>query len=180
MRLSILVLLGLSLSIVSCKKEQPKHGVPPSEQVIDDLNKTKTAVEVKFSNENQNLLYNDYLAVKAALVNTNVVKTQITANKMAQDLGSIPEFKNARGVAILIAKEKDIEKQREFFVGLTDEVFKSISNNVVEGQFFQQMCPMAFNGKGAVWLSNSNEIRNPYFGDVMLACGVVTNTFQKK
>jgi len=99
---------------------------------------------------------------------------------MANDLKTVSEFKNARQVAVLISKEKDIEKQREFFVGLTNEVFKLVSGSIVEGKVFEQMCPMAFNGKGAVWLSNSKEVRNPYFGDVMLACGVVTKTFQKK
>jgi Cu(I)/Ag(I) efflux system membrane fusion protein len=30
---------------------------------------------------------------------------------------------------------------------------------------------MAFDNKGAYWLSETEEIRNPYFGDVMLGCG---------
>ncbi len=180
MKLYVFVLLGLGLSIVSCKKEAPKHGVPPSEQVVSDLNETKTNESVKFANKNQDLLYTDYLAIKAALVNTNSMKTQAAANRMANDLKTVSEFKNARQVAVLISKEKDIEKQREFFVGLTSEVFKLIDGNITEGKVFQQMCPMAFDGKGGVWLSDSNEVRNPYFGDVMLACGAVMNIFEKK
>jgi hypothetical protein len=30
---------------------------------------------------------------------------------------------------------------------------------------------MAFNNTGGYWLSNSKEIRNPFFGDKMLKCG---------
>jgi hypothetical protein len=30
---------------------------------------------------------------------------------------------------------------------------------------------MAFDDKGAYWLSEMKEIRNPYFGDRMLKCG---------
>jgi len=37
---------------------------------------------------------------------------------------------------------------------------------------------MAFDGKGGYWLSNSKEIRNPYFGDIMLACGEVTEVLE--
>ena len=31
---------------------------------------------------------------------------------------------------------------------------------------------MAFNNEGAYWLSDAEQIRNPYFGDKMLTCGV--------
>ena len=34
-------------------------------------------------------------------------------------------------------------------------------------------CPMAFDGKGAYWITESREIRNPYFGEKMLNCGEV-------
>lgn len=34
-----------------------------------------------------------------------------------------------------------------------------------------QYCPMAFGNKGAYWFSETEEKRNPYFGDMMLKCG---------
>lgn len=34
-------------------------------------------------------------------------------------------------------------------------------------------CPMAFDDKGADWLYDKRDIYNPYFGEVMLRCGVV-------
>jgi Cu(I)/Ag(I) efflux system membrane fusion protein len=37
---------------------------------------------------------------------------------------------------------------------------------------------MAFNNEGAYWLSDSEQIRNPYFGDKMLTCGVVKEKLQ--
>ena len=179
MKLYLCIFLGLSMFFFSCKKD-PKHGVPPSEQVVVDLNETKTTVTAKFKDEKQTLLYTDYLAVKAALVNTDAMKTQSEAKKMAANFVNLAEFDNARKVAVLISKESNVEKQREFFVGLTDEVFKAITGGITEGQVFQQMCPMAFNGKGAIWLSDSKEVRNPYFGDVMLACGAVMKVFEKQ
>ena len=36
-----------------------------------------------------------------------------------------------------------------------------------------QICPMANNNKGAIWLSREEEIKNPYFGDLMLSCGEI-------
>ena len=80
-------------------------------------------------------------------------------------------------LAVLIAKEESVDKQREFFVGLTDEVLTSIKGNITKGKVVQQMCPMAFEGRGGFWLSNSKEVRNPYFGDEMLVCGAVVKEF---
>jgi Cu(I)/Ag(I) efflux system membrane fusion protein len=39
---------------------------------------------------------------------------------------------------------------------------------------------MAFNNKGAYWLSETEEITNPYFGASMLASGEEEKTYSKK
>jgi membrane fusion protein, copper/silver efflux system len=44
---------------------------------------------------------------------------------------------------------------------------------------YRQFCPMAFDDKGAFWLSESDEILNPYFGDMMLNCGEVTDIYRQ-
>jgi len=178
MKVYISILLTFSLVVFSCKKD-PKKGIPPSERT-SDLNETKTKVDAKFSDPKQELLFNDYLDVKAALVNTNSTKAQMAAKKMADDFVGAELYNKARQVAVLISKETNVAKQREFFVGLTEEVFTAVNSGIVEGKIFQQMCPMAFEGKGGVWLSDSKEIRNPYFGDVMLACGAVMKVFEKQ
>jgi len=36
---------------------------------------------------------------------------------------------------------------------------------------YYQFWPMAFNDKGAHWISQNKEIQNPYFGDKMMKCG---------
>jgi hypothetical protein len=43
------------------------------------------------------------------------------------------------------------------------------------GTIYKQYCPMAFSNTGAYWLSESKEIRNPYFGDKMLKCGRIVS-----
>jgi len=78
-----------------------------------------------------------------------------------------------------MANSKTIEKQREFFVGLTSTTELILSNDLKSGNIYKQTCPMAFDGKGAEWLSNSKEIRNPYFGDQMLTCGTTLKLFSK-
>jgi len=46
------------------------------------------------------------------------------------------------------------------------------------GELYVAHCPMALNDKGASWVSNSKEIRNPYFGESMLTCGSVKETLK--
>ncbi|MCB9843817.1 MAG: efflux RND transporter periplasmic adaptor subunit [Phycisphaeraceae bacterium] len=38
-------------------------------------------------------------------------------------------------------------------------------------------CPMAFDNKGADWLQRGTQINNPYFGDQMLRCGDIRESF---
>jgi hypothetical protein len=40
-----------------------------------------------------------------------------------------------------------------------------------ENTLYQQFCPMY--DKGSAWLSMEKEIRNPYYGSKMMACGKV-------
>ncbi|MBD3162178.1 MAG: efflux RND transporter periplasmic adaptor subunit [Candidatus Eisenbacteria bacterium] len=38
-------------------------------------------------------------------------------------------------------------------------------------------CPMAFENEGAYWIQTEEEISNPYFGEMMLRCGSIEETF---
>ena len=60
---------------------------------------------------------------------------------------------------------------------LSQALIKSIKVfGVSIDSLFVEHCPMAFNNNGADWLSGETTIRNPYFGDKMLKCGVVKDT----
>jgi Cu(I)/Ag(I) efflux system membrane fusion protein len=41
-------------------------------------------------------------------------------------------------------------------------------------------CPMALDNQGADWLQKDPELRNPYFGSMMLRCGSTQNVFTTK
>jgi len=43
---------------------------------------------------------------------------------------------------------------------------------------YYQFCPMAIDNKGAYWLSEESDIKNPYFGDAMLTCGETKETLK--
>ena len=69
---------------------------------------------------------------------------------------------------------KDIEKQREIFSALSSQIIETVETfNLKIETVYVSYCPMALGDKGAFWLSKTEEINNPYFGDKMLRCGEV-------
>ncbi|MEM6377897.1 MAG: efflux RND transporter periplasmic adaptor subunit, partial [Bacteroidota bacterium] len=81
----------------------------------------------------------------------------------------------------LLVAARSIEEQRQQFEFVSMVMIKTIKAfGVAKETYYIQHCPMAFDDKGADWISNVQEIRNPYFGDVMLKCGFVEETLNEE
>lgn len=185
MRLSYSLLTVISL--VSCKKTTNiEVKAPPSQEVVSvlsndsvDLNTTTTSSEVSFEDPKYSALYEAYLEVKAALVNTNAILAQETATGLSEAADGVAGISAGTRKAIhIIITQSDTNAQRAAFEAVSQDVEAILSNKLSSGTIYKQYCPMAFNGKGAYWLSDSKEVRNPYFGDQMLKCGVVDATIE--
>ncbi len=181
--LNISILLMIA-SVMSCGKDKKETIIVPvkEEKVVlskVNLNKTDTKSEVIFTDENIDKIYNQYLMIKKGLVNSNPESVQKEAKKLDDLLEDSDETKQLKANAELISLTKDVGKQRDFFVTLTEETEKLINNaSITSGEVYKQFCPMAFEGKGGYWLSDSKEVRNPYYGDKMLKCGSVDKTIK--
>ena len=70
-----------------------------------------------------------------------------------------------------------IEHQREHFVTLSKDMDDLIQLFGTNQKLYLDFCPMADNNKGAVWISETKEITNPYFGKDMATCGSVKKEF---
>jgi len=170
------------LLFVSCKgntdapiKTAPSHQKAKKTVHSDkDLNQTETSSKVTFNEARYSDVYDAYLNVKAALVNTNAAIAQREAIALSQKVQGINEFSDDTRRAIkIIITEGDTKKQRVAFESVSKDLELILSANISTGTIYKQYCPMAFDGKGAYWLSDSKEVRNPYFGDQMLKCGVI-------
>ncbi|MEQ8878766.1 MAG: DUF3347 domain-containing protein [Cyclobacteriaceae bacterium] len=76
-----------------------------------------------------------------------------------------------------MAGSKDIKDQKAAYDSFNQSLFKSIKAfGIAEGSVYYQYCPMALDSQGAYWLSDTKEIRNPYFGGNMLSCGSTKET----
>lgn len=74
--------------------------------------------------------------------------------------------------ASTIAATGSIEVQRSAFQLISEQMIQILVGfSESHTPLFVQRCPMVNNNKGAVWLSEEREIKNPYFGDTMLTCG---------
>ncbi|MBW6500342.1 MAG: efflux RND transporter periplasmic adaptor subunit [Bacteroidales bacterium] len=92
-------------------------------------------------------------------------------NKWMQQLKTLRQSINS------IAGSSDIEVQRTAFSDLSNNLYTAIKTfGLADKTVFYQFCPMAFDNKGAYWLSETETIRNPYFGDAMLKCGETKET----
>jgi len=180
----IIVIITM-LALVSCKKDtkqQVPKNTPHSEEVMSsdiDLNHVDTRSNVVFTEDAMNSIYTQYLQVKKGLVNSNVEFVQQEAKKLESFIEETNGMKQLKATAKLISLTKEIQKQRDFFVTLTSEVEKLVLDaDITAGEVYKQFCPMAFEGAGGYWLSDSKEVRNPYYGHAMLKCGSVHKTIQ--
>jgi hypothetical protein len=75
--------------------------------------------------------------------------------------------------------ENTMEGKREEFQMISDITYDLIKTIGLRYQtVYREFCPMAFDNKGAYWLSNQEKIENPYLGKKMLDCGEVRETMK--
>lgn len=67
----------------------------------------------------------------------------------------------------------EIDHQREHFAILSKDINDLIILLGSNQKLFQDYCPMYIEEKGAIWISETQEIKNPYYGFQMLTCAVV-------
>jgi len=85
------------------------------------------------------------------------------------------------GSALGLAGEKNIEDKRREFEMISDALWSLTRTVKYQGEkVYYQFCPMAFENKGAYWLSKEVNIRNPYFGEHMLTCGSTQDSLEYK
>jgi len=78
-----------------------------------------------------------------------------------------------------IAGTGDLDAQRQALSTFSDALYASVKSfGLDQGTLYYQYCPMANEDKGAYWLSTIEDIRNPYFGDMMLSCGETRETLE--
>ncbi len=130
----------------------------------------------------------DYLQLKEAFISADLSKIENNMRQLRISIEGV-DFSLLEGKAVeawgshrkvLLAsldqmeKVGNLEAKRLHFSHISEAVYCSArSFNPDGGRLFTAYCPMALNSRGAYWLSDSREIRNPYLGQEMQSCGEV-------
>ena len=80
--------------------------------------------------------------------------------------------------ASAISGAEGIEAARSAFALLSESMYSALTafGAPGEGAVYRMHCPMSFDGRGADWLQDAADVRNPYFGSVMFRCGDMVET----
>lgn len=137
-----------------------------------------------------------YYQLSNALVKGDTLAADIAAAALKYHVDSLPvarlgiDSSRAADLAVstgsisaelagLIIEKGGLDSRRSSFQMVSDQLYDLLQTTGFKGNtVYRQHCPMAFNNRGAHWLSDTTEVLNPYFGDEMLHCGSVTDTLR--
>jgi Cu(I)/Ag(I) efflux system membrane fusion protein len=140
-----------------------------------------------------NQVLNAYLALKESLVGGDEKETAKTSSALLAALEKV-DGKTLSGDAKAFWDEKrsflfqhtklckeasTIEGKRENFIYLSQPLIKVVEAFGANQTLYVDYCPMANQGKGAYWLSEVKEIRNPFMPKEMGTCGEVKDVIRK-
>lgn len=129
-------------------------------------------------------LVTEYLSVKNALINSNETEAATASGKMYdamktfdKSLLSADQKKiyddveaDLKEHAEHISKSK-IEPQRELFATMSKDMYDLVKAFGAGMTLYHDHCPMY--NDGSMWLSETKDIKNPFYGDKMMTCGSV-------
>lgn len=161
--------------------DHSKHGSMDKKSTVKTDGKIKGDI---------NPILNEYFSLNDALVKDDASKAATLSGKLVTQLKSfkgtkLSEDEQKKVDEILesaienaehIAKNTgDIKHQREHLVPLSTDMKDLIAIIGSSQKLYEDYCPMANNNKGAIWISDKEEISNPYMGSSMPKCGKVNS-----
>ncbi len=169
--------------------EHASHIVPMEKKAQEPASHTMPTESKKEADQMQSV-FNNYFEVKDALVSTNASAAAAKSANLVSSLKAIKMnelpmdvhmvwmkvMKELESDAQKIANSKKIEDQRKALIPVTKNIYALMKVAKTETPTYYQFCPMANGGKGANWLSKENEVKNPYYGSMMMSCGSTIET----
>lgn len=135
-----------------------------------------------------NGIVDTYLKLKESLVMDNEKASDDAAAAMAGAVSRVPlfEFDDNGATAwrqhaeLYSSQLKEMQhigglaNKRSYFAHISEIVYCTIKTfGFANRTLYVDFCPMAFDGKGAYWLSTDEEFENPYMGLGMARCGEI-------
>lgn len=139
-------------------------------------------------------IFDEYFKIKNALADDNTQSAQNYAKSFKKQLEKtgqhsldgehhifwMQQYEAIESSTAKFLKADNKETMRMHFEPLSKTMIETARTFGAIGQtFYVAFCPMYDNDRGAYWLSEFKEIKNPYFGSMMLRCGEVRETIRE-
>lgn len=157
-----------------------------------NLQARETGIDKEFIMQLNNLL-DQYMKLKDYLVQDNSEMAKQAASSLLKAVSGV-DMKLLSGDSHMkwmdlsggiseslasITNSEGLEQERKAFQTLSKDLYSAIKTfGMIDKTVYYQFCPMYDNNKGGYWLSETEEIRNPYFGKEMLSCGETRETLK--
>jgi Cu(I)/Ag(I) efflux system membrane fusion protein len=116
-----------------------------------------------------------YLAMQSALASDDLEGAKAAARSMMKVTGHSGPLGELMHT-MLNAETLDAIR-RPHFEALSNAIISAAKQHPgTAGELLIMHCPMVYEDRGADWLQRGEPLRNPYFGEMMLRCGEVTET----
>ena len=200
----ILSAIAMAFVLVSCNQKNKEVETTNTPMMENDStmnmenstmtmdNNTEKSASGQSSNASINKVVADYLKLKNALVNDNSKEAANSGNALIATIGKVDmnsiskeQMKDYMDIAESAKENAEhigdnagkLDHQREHFVMLSKDMNDLIQLFGTSQNLYLDFCPMADDNKGAVWISETKEIKNPYFGKEMATCGSIKKEY---
>ena len=165
-------------------------------QTSEKKNTTAAPVNTNVASESPlNGLVSAYLNLKNALANDDAklaasASGDISAELKKIDTGSLDVNSKKAFLAVaddlkehsnhIATNAGDIEHQRRHFDEMSGDMYDLVKASKTGQKLYKDFCPMYNKQQGAIWLSETKDIKNPYMGKNMAECGEVQEEIPAK
>ena len=190
-----ILLMSATIGFAACSNNNDsKETSAANKDTTSQASKTNTA-DVQKNTGSVNDVISHYLHLKNALTSDNGSEAASAAKAINESLTKVDESgftadqkkvyddvkddikEHAEHIGANAAK---IDHQREHFDLLSNDMIDLVKATGSSQTLYKDFCPMYNNKKGASWLSETKEIKNPYYGKEMPKCGVVKEEIKAK
>ncbi|KHE92690.1 MAG: hypothetical protein SCABRO_01550 [Candidatus Scalindua brodae] len=116
----------------------------------------------------------DFSLARQAITLFQTSLSSVDAKPLAEDAHEVwkKEYTNLVQIVTSMKEADELKLIREGFSLLSDELMVLVKTfgPAGFGTVYHLHCPMVFDGRGAIWLQEDKQVRNPYFGQAMLKC----------
>lgn len=177
-------------AIASCNsnttKEEKQSSNDSTQVPVPDSSKSTTSTATSSSPVDELLTH--YLALKNSLAADDGSGAAAHGKELMESLAKFDQSKLKDQQKKVFADMSDdckemaehistnagkIAHQREHFDMMSTDIYDLVKVIKPQQALYVEQCPKYNGGKGAIWLSETKDIKNPYMGKSMPTCGTV-------